>query len=196
MNSEKLFRAAGQISDEKIAEADVFVTKAIKPIWAPIGAACLIVIAAVYALPKLWTTPGPLDNVFYHNSNENTILEDYIKFYFVSADGMIKSESVFIRHTAEDIFAKWAELNNVTGVTLVKAFLESNGKELGSHPDFPDVAGYQVGDYFILTITLSSEFAEFTDGANGQLLVETLKKTFTEYHHFDVNEFRLIISQP
>jgi len=100
-----------------------------------------------------------------------------------------------VRHTTEDIFAKWAELNNVTGVTAVKAFIEDNGREI-IDPEFPGVVGYEMGDYFIFTLTLSYEFAAYADGENGGLLKEALEKTFTGYGNIDYDEFHLVISEP
>lgn len=63
MKSEKLFRAIGQISDEKIAEADavILTTKSINSAWLkwalPSVAACLIIVVAIFALPELSINP-------------------------------------------------------------------------------------------------------------------------------------------
>ena len=216
MKSEVLFRAIGQISDEKIMEADMEITKsgASKPVlhrtdifkskparrmmlrWGSV-AACLIV-ALVITIPLMQRdtvetgsqgTPGT-------TTGEIAELYDNLNIYFLTSENVVAFESVFIRYNPEDIFSKWAELNSVEGVALINYSLNSNGFETvhGDPGDPGTTVSYTVGDYFTIDMTLSSEFAHYAEGENGQILVESLEKTFIGYHStIDIDEFNLTI---
>jgi hypothetical protein len=204
MKSEKLFRAVGQISDEKIAEADVFVTKPVKPIWVrwtPVAAAaCLMIAVAIYALPKLWN--DDINNPYIGEINEmGADKYDDLVFYFVTEENVLATKTIHTRFHASDTFEKWAELNNVTGVICVKIFLDSNGYEF--FDEERGMAGYKVGDHLVLNITLSSEFAAYVSSERGQLLIESLELTYHNWFRpvpvvddFQTFEFNLIIDEP
>jgi len=206
MNNEKIFRAIGQINDDKILEADVCINKIEKSVrpaiqkWVPIAAAaCLLITTAVYTLPGFMKTPEADTRSTDHNEiitseeipgrgvsdGEVAILEDYLDIYYITIDGAILSESIMLRFTAEDIFAKWAEMNSLTGVTLIKAFYSSNGTETVHGEGDTAVVQYEVGDHFTLTLTVSHKFQNYIEGENGALLLESLEMTFGSYLHYD-----------
>jgi hypothetical protein len=198
MKGETIFRAVGQISDDKVAEADAAVVKAVKPVWvrwAPLAAAACLVIALAAVLPVLLKpAAGP-----YYGDEVNEMgayVYDDMNIYYLTGEGTIAYESVFIRFAPAVIFPKWAELNKVTDVTLVKVFIDSNG---GVYVDerFPDMVSYKVGDYFIFNITVSPEFAAYAEGENGALLKEALERTFRgQRDSIDYDEFHIIIAEP
>ena len=203
MNNEKLFRAIGDISDDKIMEADTKRAgrKFTGHAWHRWGmvAACLAIALAI-AVPLLpretsGNQPGG-ETVLEPAIAEVAILHDDLNIYYVDEENTLVYESVFIRHTAEDVFSKWAQLNGIEGVELVEHLLGSNGFEtIHGDPNDPDTAvSYTVGDRFTLDMTLSSGFARYADGENGFLIVESLKTTFLEYHkHIEIDEFNIII---
>lgn len=133
------------------------------------------------------------------SSAEIALVEDNLDIYYVTEENTLAFSSVFARHTAEGIFAKWSDLNNVTGVDLIEYLFDSNGVET-IHDDPVDsttMISYEVGDYFTIEITLSSEFASYADGENGQLLVDSLRETFLAYHDpVHISEFNLSINEP
>ena len=165
------------------------------------AAACLI-IALVITIPMLQRggdqpiieTPTPDIAI---GTGEVAERYDNLNIYYLDGENTIAFESVYTRYAPEDIFAKWAELNNVEGVTLVKYFLNSNGVETtyGDPNDPESIVSYTVGDHFTAEITLSSEFARYSEGENGRFLEESLEKTFRGYHDtIDIAEFTLIIA--
>ena len=205
MKNEKMFRAIGEISDEKITEADTnrVETKFTIRAWHKWGlvAACLA-IALTIVIPLFpWerpeNNPGG-ETIIEHAGGETAIMHDNLNIYYIDVDNTLVYESVFIRHTAEDIFSKWAQLNSVAGVELIEYLLGSNGFEtIHGDPNDPDtVVSYTVGDYYTVNITLSSGFAVYAAGENGELIVESLKTTFIEYHkHIEIEEFNIIINE-
>ena len=203
MKNEKLFRAIGDIGDDKIIEADAnrIESKFTGRAWRKWGmvAACLA-IALMITIPLLQreTPENPGETILEPVGPEVAILYDDLNIYYVDEENTLACESVFIRHTAEDIFSKWAQLNRIADVELVEYLLSSNGVEtIHGDPNDPDTAvSYTVGDYFTITITLSLEFAHYADGENGLLLVESLKATFIEYHkNIEIDEFNIIINE-
>jgi hypothetical protein len=194
---------SGELQNRK---EQIFMKRTMK--WLAPVAACLVFALTVVIVPNLFnqnptssssnsedkevTTSNPGGE---EDTPLNPGVED-INIYYVNEQGSIVFESVNIRLTAKDIFAKWAELNNIQGVSLVKCFIDNNGTEtLQGDPNDPNaVVGYNPGDYTVLRLTLSQEFNAYLGGANGQLLVESLKNTFYDYDSFD--DFDLIINTP
>jgi hypothetical protein len=208
MTGEKLFYAIGQISDEKIMEADSNALMQAKPLkaklirWMPAAACLAVALALAVAIPLMQRdrgTPAIGTEVYAPEIAEIAVVYDYLDIYYVTDENTIVSESVYTKYDAEDIFSKWAELNKVEGVTLVHYFFSDNGAEtVIEYPDDPSnsIVQYTVGDRYTLDITLSPEFASYADGENGQLLIESLKTTFTNYHApIEIAEFNLIISE-
>ena len=209
MNSEKMFHAIGQISDDKIMEADVEITvsKPARHIWLRWGAvAACVAVALAITIPMMQRDTGV--DPSHETSPDITVgrahgelaeLYDNLNIYYVTGDNEIAYESVYTRYAPEDIFQKWAQLNNVEGVTFIKAFLDSNGFEtIHGDPDDPEtMVSYTIGDRFTLEITLSSEYKSYAEGENGGLLAESLERTFREYNNsIELAEFNVIISEP
>ena len=212
MKSEKMFHAVGQISDDKIMEADVEITvsKNTRPARFMLlrygaVAACLV-LALVLTIPMMQrdgqvgpsgeTGPETTIGTAHGNMAEKY---DNLNIWYLTGENELTYESVYIRYAPADVFRKWAELNNVEGVTFIKAFLDSNGFETihGDPNDPGTMVSYTGGDRFTLEITLSSEYKHYADGENGGLLAESLEKTFREYNDsIELAEFILIISEP
>jgi hypothetical protein len=171
--------------------------------WLVPAAACLALAAVVFAAPGLLDTltPGRPAGEIAVAKQETVdgrepafaVLEKDLDIYYINDAGELVNDIYIIRYADEDVFAKWAQLNNIQGVTLVKCVYDNNGVEIwhGSPDDPNTVVEYRVGDRTDLTLTLSGEFAAYADGAEGQLLIESLKKTFYDFHYFDT--FELII---
>ena len=222
MKSETMFRTIGQISDDAIMEAntEAAVPMTAKPVlhraeifkrkpsrtamlrWGA-AAACLVV-ALVITIPMLQRsgelpiTETPTPDIAIGTSEWADLYGD-LKIYYLDGENTIAFESFYTRYAPEDIFAKWAELNNVEGVTLVKYFLNSNGAETthGDPNDPETIVSYTIGDYFTIDITLSSEYTRYAEGENGLHLAESMEKTFIGYHAtVDIAEFNLIIAEP
>ena len=209
MTGEKLFYAIGQISDEKIMEADRNALMQAKPLkakwikWMPAAACLTVVLALAVAIPLMQRdggTPAIGTEVYAPELNiDIAVVYDYLDIYYVTDENTIVSESVYTKYDAEDIFSKWAELNKVEGVTLIHYSFSDNGTEtIIENPDDPSnsIVQYTAGDYYTLDITLSPEFSIYADGENGQLLIESLKTTFINYHaSIQIDEFNLTISE-
>ena len=130
------------------------------------------------------------------HDEKNIQLSDALHVIYVE---LSKLEEILKKSVSEDIFSKWAELNKVEGVALIRYFFSDNGTEtIREFPGDPNnsIVEYTVGDHYTLDITLSPEFSFYADGENGQLLIESLKTTFTNYHApIQIDEFNLIISE-
>jgi len=208
MRGEKLFNAIGQISDEKIMEADSNALMQAKPLkaklirWMPAAACLTVALALAVMIPLMQRdggTPAIGTGTPAHEIADIAVVYDYLDIYYVTDENTIVSESVYTKYDAEDIFSKWAELNKVEGVALIRYWFSDNGTEtIREFPGDPNnsIVEYTVGDHYTLDITLSSEFASYADGENGQLLIESLKTTFTNYHApIEIAEFNLIIGE-
>lgn len=118
---------------------------------------------------------------------ELTIETSNLNIYYLSENGTIEIKSIELNCIPKDIFNEWATLNNISDVTLVDCVYDDGGTETVQG----GVVEHTHGDYYTLTITLSSEFSMYAESENGKLLIETLRQTFYDYIHFD--EFNLNI---
>ena len=170
-------------------------------ILAPV-AACAIIALAI-AIPTIFQTRSPGGQMppveqMPASTAELAIESKDLDIFYVTEQGGIASKSVYLRCTADDVFAKWVELNGIGGVSILKCFYDDNGTEI-VHEEYGDPSDpitpveYIYGDHTTLHLTLSQEFAAYADGENGSLLVESLENTFFHYISFD--EFDLIVGQ-
>lgn len=160
------------------------------------------------------TTPEPGDS-----EGEGVLEITELDIYYVTEDNEIKSRRMETACAPNDIFGKWADLNNIPDVCLVDSVYDSidaqeeppqkNGiaqetpeYENGAAPETPGHQHseseeptaeytYHIGTHFTFTLTLSSEFSKYTESSRGALLVESLEKTFAGYLDFD--EFILVV---
>jgi len=152
MNSKKFFEAMSELDSKYIDEALRYKKRTKKPVWMKrrILEACFL-IAAMICAGTLWTF------------NDLTPQQD-ITVYFLSEGEVIESKSVTARNEPGDIFDVWAELNNVSDVTL------------------GDCA---YGAYSTLSLTVSPEFSKCVSNENGVFLIETLRRTFYDNNSFE-----------
>lgn len=114
-------------------------------------------------------------------------MTDYLDIYYLSENGTIESKSIEVSYTAENIFNEWAALNGVSDVTLVECVYDNGGSEQQQG----GMVEYTPGNYFKLNLTVSSKFAIYAESETGDLLVESLRRTFRDYLYYD--EFNLFM---
>ncbi len=180
----KLYNSVTNVDNQFVEEAQRN-TKKKKNGWLKWGAmaACLAIMVAIGTfIPRQTTDPTPPNQ-----DGELAIETSNLNIYYLSENGTIESKSIELNCIPKDIFNEWAALNNISDVTLVDCVYDNGGTEM--------VQGGAVehtnGNYYTLTITLSSEFSMYAESENGDLLIETLRQTFYDYIYFD--EFNLNI---
>jgi len=153
-------------------------------------AACALIMLTI-AIPSFLRNNLPND--INGNDLHFAYVYDYLDIFFVTEQDVITSESVFLRFAPVDIFSTWAGMNSVSGVSLIDSLFDRDFTEIyHSDPSDPNTAvSVELGDYTVLNLTVSEEFAAFVGGGRGQLLVEALKKTF--YHYIGFDDFHLTI---
>ena len=154
--------------------------------WGAI-AACLAIVAVIGTAnlmkPYLENETPP------NSSNGEVMIETAnLNIYYLSENGTIESKSIEVSCTPENIFNEWATLNGVSGVALVNSAYDDGGNEKLQG----DTVEYTPGNYFTLNLTVSSEFSVYAESENGDLLIKSLRQTFSGYIHFD--EFNLIVN--
>ena len=181
MRVEDFFEALGGLEDGIVEEAGAAVKKAVGwRAWAAAAACVLVVAAAALAIPR----GGPGEE---ESRNETVLATEILSIYYLAEDGSIESREMELRCVPEEIFNEWAALNNVEDVKFVSCEYDDNGSE-SSHDG---VVEYRVGDYYTLTLTVSGEFSAYAGGERGELLVQTLERTFCGYVRVD--SFELVI---
>lgn len=128
------------------------------------------------------------------SDSEGTLETTDLDIYYVTKDNKIKSRSMETACAPNDIFGKWADLNNIPDVSLVDSVYDSDGEEETPKPGSgtkEEPVTYHIGTHFTFTLTLSCEFSRYTEGRRGKLLMKSLEKTFAGYLDFD--EFILVV---
>ena len=140
-------------------------------------------------MPKLFYASCP------NSGTEVMIKSEYLDIYFVTEAGSLESANIYLRCTAEDIFAEWAKFNNIPDVSLIECNLDSDAEIIiKGDPNDPDTPiEHHGGDTCTLVLTVSSEFSNYANMGNGEILIDSLKQTFFSYSEFD--EFKLIIQK-
>ena len=185
MNTEKFAKAMGEIDDKYVEKSANYQSKRKSHGWVKWVslAACLAIIVAIGTfIPRQTTDPIPPNQ-----GGELAIETSNLNIYYLSENGTIESKSIELNCTPKDIFNEWAALNNISDVTLVDCIYDNGGTETVQG----GVVEHTNGNYYTLTITLSSEFSMYAESENGDLLIEALRQTFNDYIHFD--EFNLNI---
>lgn len=181
MRKEEFFEVLGELDDDMVKEAKAPMKRKVNwKVWSAM-AACLAVafIAGAVFFPAPQTGPASYEN-------DIAIVTGSLKIYYVSENGAIEHESVEVRYAPEDIFNEWAALNHILDVTFVKCVYDNGGSERRRG----DVVEYTMGDHFTLDLTVSEEFSTYAESERGELLVESLRRTFCDY--ITVDEFHLI----
>jgi len=187
----KLYNSITNVDNQFIEKAQTKLKKKMNG-WLKWGAmaACLAIAVTIGTLiPRQTTNPTtPNDDPNQSNhSGELAIETSNLNIYYLSENGTIESKSVELNCIPKDIFNEWAALNNISDVTLVDCVYDNGGTETVQG----GVVEHTNGNYFTLTITLSSGFSMYAESENGDLLIEALRQTFYDYIYFD--EFNLNI---
>ncbi len=174
MNTKKFSEAMNELDNKYVEKAINYQAKKRKPVWMKWGAMaaclCLMFCASFFLINHLindTTQPG----------GDIKIKIDYLDIYYVSENGTIESDNVYIHHEPGMIFEEWAKLNNITGVLLVGCTKGEN--------DLKIEVGTELG---------AVDFAQYVEAENGELLIEALKKTFYGYWSFDTFELEILES--
>lgn len=192
MNTKKFSEAMGEIDDKYVEKSASYHSKQKKHGWLKLGAmaACLAIVVTIGTfIPRQTTNPTQPNNDQPQPNQEGEVMIETsnLNIYYLSENGTIESKSIELNCIPKDIFNEWAALNNISDVTLVDCVYDNGGTETVQG----GVAEHTNGNYYTLTITLSSEFSMYAESENGDLLIETLRQTFHDYTHFD--EFNLTI---
>lgn len=187
MRKEELFNIIGEADEKKVASAGMAMTakKKYSSLWVKCGAiaACLAVAAIVTLIPRQTANPTTPDQ-----SDEVMIGTSYLNIYYLSENSTIESKSIEVNCIPKDIFDEWATLNHISDITFVDCVYDNGGTETVQD----EIIKFTNGNYYTLTITLSSEFSMYAESENGNLLIEALRQTFYDYVYFD--EFNLKIA--
>ena len=112
---------------------------------------------------------------------------EYIDICYVSDDGTIESESMYLPYSASIIFDEWAARNGIDDVSAPEFKREDNKQII--YPDDPDAPFATItvipADHAVLYITLPSKFEIYFEGEKGQLTAESLKNTFLGFLDYD-----------
>jgi|GEM_PF-1588234 len=159
-----------------------------------VAAACLVLVVftGTFAFRNLNLSNGHY-GIWSNEKLQVAYMYDYLDIFYVTEQGVISFESVMLRFTPQDVFEKWAELNDVRDVSVVRSLLDREMTHFQhGDPSSPDsVVGVIMGDYAVFQLTLSNEFAPYMYSDRGHLLMKSLKMTF--YHYFDLGEVDLFI---
>ena len=94
--------------------------------------------------------------------------------------------------TPATVFARWKVLNSIGDeVELVKYFIDSNGTETVYGEGDEAVVEHEIGDYFELYVTVSSEIKAYSDG--NEALLDTLERTMRSFAPMEIDEYHLVI---
>lgn len=182
----KLYNSITNVDNQFIEKAQTKLKKK-KNGWLKWGAmaACLCLVICAFAIPRLFDNSS--EPTLPNQGGELAIETSNLNIYYLSENGTIESKSVELNCIPKDIFNEWAALNNISDVTLVDCVYDNGGTETVQG----GVVEHTNGNYYTLTITLSSEFSMYAESENGDLLIEALRQTFYDYIYFD--EFNLNI---
>lgn len=190
MSIPKMAKAMNNIDDDLISGAIEYKRTKKKNGWMKWGAmaACLCLMVTL-VIPML-------NNDAQSGSHGGEIMIDTKKIdvYYISENGTLASKNIEVTCTAEDVFSEWSKLNGIADVTLVDCVYDNGAVEnVKGDANDPEAPVEHFGtDHYTLTITLSKKFSKYSEGVNGDKLVESLEKTFAAYNHFD--EFILEIA--
>ncbi len=173
MKKEDFFEVLGELDDDIVKGAKTPMKK--KMNWKAWGAmaACLAMVTVIMV--------GSI------TLNETMVETGYIKIYYLSENGAIENKSVELPCNPEDIFNKWAVLNNISDVMFVHCTYDDGGSEKQQG----DLTEYTAGNYYTLDLTVSTEFSSYAESEQGDLLIQSLRQTFCGNNYID--DFNLII---
>lgn len=192
MKTPRIANAIGHIDDDLVSNS-VESKKKKNNHWVKWGslAACfaLLIIAGTFFIQYI-PTEYDLNYSYIGSDGQEMIIADKSVWIYYIDGGNIKHERVKLPCTAENIFITWKHLNNIgSEVELLEYEIVSNDSESTSEFEDEGVANYKPGDYFVLNITISDNLNSYD---NQVKLIESLKKTMTDYSNIDFDEVNVI----
>lgn len=187
MRKEELFEVIGELDGEIVAGARKPVKKMSWMVWGGAIAACLAAVVVALAFFPRPTAPEPVEPG-YESETAIELVSAELRIYYLSESGTIESTVKELQCVPEKIFNEWAALNGIPDVAFVSCVYDSGGTET----QHGDVVEYTVGDHFTLELTVSAEFSAYAESEKGELLIESLRRTFCDY--IRVDDFNLIIA--
>jgi flagellar biosynthesis/type III secretory pathway M-ring protein FliF/YscJ len=166
MNGKDLINGLNFVEDKFVQEAEYgqLLREKKKINWKVwVAIAACFAIAAVIGTVNLINPYQESETPQISQNQATAVPDENLNIYYVSEDGTIESKS--IEGGSEDL-------------------RESAAKEEDA---------VETENYLKLTLTVSSEFSEYAEGENGDMLIELLRRTFSDYSDFD--EFNLAIDE-
>ncbi len=157
--------------------------------WIVSGAvvACLLIAVLVPTMQSFFRHggTGPTEN----SLNEVTVEWKNIWIYYVDGVDIERIEE-YLPCDPQEIFSIWKQKNGIgEEVQLLRVMIDSNG----TTTEKDSVVEHQVGDYFILNLTVSSNLETYYEQVNPDKLLESLKRTMTDYSFIECNEYHLAL---
>lgn len=114
-----------------------------------------------------------------------------VNIYYLNGDELAyKAE--YMECLPETVFASWKKANNIgEDVKLINVEIKSNGQENNNSTD-SSIAGYSVGDQFIMEVTLTESIKNYFSVKSEEKLMESLRLTLTGYIYIDCDEFYVL----
>lgn len=160
--------------------------------WASAVAACFGLVIAVTFIAQYIPTEYNLNYSYVGDNGKETYIASENVWIYYAENGHIKRERVRLPCTAENVFNTWKHLNSIgDDVKLLECKTTSNGKEITSDLDGEEIAHYKQGDRFVLNITVTKDLRSY---AGHEVLVDSLKKTMSEYSDIDLSEIKVCFS--
>lgn len=124
--------------------------------------------------------------------SETGLMKKNIWIYYVDGE-TVKKESRYMNISAEEIFDEWKEKNHIgNDVTLSSVSILSDTKDnVSVYKDEPVITHNTTSSYTTYNITISKNIQNYYKDINPKLLLETLKKTMTEYSDTKYDEYNL-----
>ena len=214
MNAHNLLEIIGESPEEYLDDAK-HPHKRRTPAWVKWGsavAACLILAISVVTVPQFFRQDnaaqdnagmagdtagegagqsGVTEETGSSPDTEMAIERGNIVIYYVTETGL-KTETVELEFTAATVFEAWKEANGIgADVELISCLIEDNSSTLTHGTGEDAVVEHQLGDYFILNITVSKSLENYYDSVDSALLLESLEKTMTGYSDIEYDEYHL-----
>ena len=126
---------------------------------------------------------------------DGMIGQEYVWIYYVNGEE-IRSEQELLRLSPEIIFNAWRDKNGLQDdVKFIKVNINSSGKTTESEFEGENAENNGVGSYRTYYLTITKSIENYYDNINSELLLESLKRTMTEYSGFEYNEYHLILEE-
>ncbi|MCH5198827.1 MAG: hypothetical protein J1E34_07975 [Oscillospiraceae bacterium] len=193
MKAGDILDAIGNI-DEACVKRAKEKTKSHKPVWI-VGcvAACLAVAVFVPFVLFFWGAPQNAAPPDY--GVDSAIGKEYVWIYYVDGEE-IRRENEWLKLSPEIIFNAWRDKNGLGDeVKFIKVNIDTGGKTAESEFESEKAENNEIGSYRVYNLTITKSIENYYDNINSELLLESLKRTMTEYSGFEYNEYHLMLEE-